>query len=766
MADAQIKITADTSQAERALGSLTTTLKGLATVASITALAKFSDSLAQMQNKLSMVTSAGQTSNDLFRVMAKSSLELGVAVGDVTDLYVRLAMNGKDLNLTQAETIRTTEILLKGFQMTGQSVEQARGSIIQLGQAFSLGVLRGDELNSVLEGLPTVAEALAKKFDVQRGALKVLGEQGRITSKDLYDAINESGAAMDKAWLQRIPTITESFNRLGTVTSLVAMDFDKQTNASQIMSYALLVVADAVISVSEWFQEWGKWILWVAEAFAIIYVPIRLARAAFVALIGPLETVIGWFRAGGTVVTAIGEAFLALADYITPITEPVTVLGHQIANLLGVLAAGASAIGLSVLAKNMNDLFGAEKSELADKYAQRLDKINKKLGMDGVEASNIKMEADKRRSTQEVSDQKKWETANQTRMEAWNSQIRLQAESIQLSQYQGDELIIQTELQKANNALIKEVKNDKGEIIGYTRGLSQVEAGILVTLTQQNELYKQQAALKAMKAPESTAATTSRAVNIFGGTQGGLEVEAARQQVAVDLLRNQGIINEREYADQSIVIERNKIDALIALDEKLMSARLKSAGVANDAITKSVTDQMASIRLASQGGIAGMQGVLGIMDNVASSMGTYNKQAFESHKKMATAMAIISTYQSIVTTMATVPFPFNIALAAAAGAAGFAQVAAIQGQQYSGRALGGPVQSGTSYIVGERGPEMFTPSSSGNITRNDQLGGSNVTVNFTIQANDTAGFDGLLNSRKGMIKQLITDAMLEKGQRF
>jgi hypothetical protein len=46
------------------------------------------------------------------------------------------------------------------------------------------------------------------------------------------------------------------------------------------------------------------------------------------------------------------------------------------------------------------------------------------------------------------------------------------------------------------------------------------------------------------------------------------------------------------------------------------------------------------------------------------------------------------------------------------------------------RAAGGPVQPGGSYIVGERGPELFTPGSSGNITPNHAMGGgASITVN-------------------------------------
>jgi len=43
-------------------------------------------------------------------------------------------------------------------------------------------------------------------------------------------------------------------------------------------------------------------------------------------------------------------------------------------------------------------------------------------------------------------------------------------------------------------------------------------------------------------------------------------------------------------------------------------------------------------------------------------------------------------------------------------------------------ANGGPVQAGQRYVVGERGPEMFTPNVSGTITPNSQMGGSGVTV--------------------------------------
>lgn len=60
----------------------------------------------------------------------------------------------------------------------------------------------------------------------------------------------------------------------------------------------------------------------------------------------------------------------------------------------------------------------------------------------------------------------------------------------------------------------------------------------------------------------------------------------------------------------------------------------------------------------------------------------------------------------------------------------FSAIAGIFG---GGKAIGGPVSAGRSYLVGERGPELFTPSSGGNITTNNdlrQMGGSSQTINI------------------------------------
>jgi hypothetical protein len=83
-------------------------------------------------------------------------------------------------------------------------------------------------------------------------------------------------------------------------------------------------------------------------------------------------------------------------------------------------------------------------------------------------------------------------------------------------------------------------------------------------------------------------------------------------------------------------------------------------------------------------------------------------------------------------------------------------------------ALGGFVKKGHTYLVGESGRELFTPSVNGNITSNQDLERKNNTqtspvINLNISANDSAGFDDLLVKRKNLLVSIISQAMNQKG---
>ena len=140
--------------------------------------------------------------------------------------------------------------------------------------------------------------------------------------------------------------------------------------------------------------------------------------------------------------------------------------------------------------------------------------------------------------------------------------------------------------------------------------------------------------------------------------------------------------------------------------------------------------------------------------------------------QMAGLAAFASTAAIPIVGPAAAPAAMMAALAITTPVA--AGISALSAMAVGARAQGGQVRGGESYLVGERGPELLTMGTSGRIATNENLknavGGDNgntsnvVNVNFSVQANDTAGFDRLLQSRRGQIVGMINQAVNNRGR--
>ena len=138
-----------------------------------------------------------------------------------------------------------------------------------------------------------------------------------------------------------------------------------------------------------------------------------------------------------------------------------------------------------------------------------------------------------------------------------------------------------------------------------------------------------------------------------------------------------------------------------------------------------------------------------------------NENAFKAFKAVQIAEATINAFKAASNAFKTYPFPFNIVAAGAALAQGMAMVAQIRSVNYSKREQGGPVIAGKSYMVGEGGAEMFTPSTNGNIESNNS---KPINVNFNINTVDARGFNELLVNSRGVIINMLNSAVNEKGR--
>ncbi len=134
------------------------------------------------------------------------------------------------------------------------------------------------------------------------------------------------------------------------------------------------------------------------------------------------------------------------------------------------------------------------------------------------------------------------------------------------------------------------------------------------------------------------------------------------------------------------------------------------------------------------------------------------KKAKTLFKMDAIKKALINVYEAGTKALASVPPPFNFVVAGGVIAGGMALVNKIKGFEKGGRP---PINQPS--IVGERGAELFVPDQAGTIVPNNKLGGT-TNVNITIMANDTEGFDDLLESRRATVVNIINDALNSQGK--
>ncbi len=96
------------------------------------------------------------------------------------------------------EIVDFAEQINKHLTLSGASGAGADAAVLQLTQALSAGVLRGEELNSVLEQAPTIAQTIAEYMGVNIGKMRELASEGKITSdvvkNALFSAAEETNA--------------------------------------------------------------------------------------------------------------------------------------------------------------------------------------------------------------------------------------------------------------------------------------------------------------------------------------------------------------------------------------------------------------------------------------------------------------------------------------------------------------------------------------------------------------------------------------------
>ena len=184
------------NNARRQFGGLQSTFLNLRTAFAgvfagfgVAGFTRLADEFIQINN---LLRASGFEGEELADAFARVQQITRVTRGDLEAtgrLYALLNRNAASLNATQTEIAAVTAAVQQAFALAGASTQEAAGATRQLSQALASGVLRGQELNSVMEQAPLIARAIADNLNISLGELRALAAEGRITSQVVFGSI-------------------------------------------------------------------------------------------------------------------------------------------------------------------------------------------------------------------------------------------------------------------------------------------------------------------------------------------------------------------------------------------------------------------------------------------------------------------------------------------------------------------------------------------------------------------------------------------------
>lgn len=230
-----------TDEAKKSADQLTQSLKSLvASYISIQGLKKavdLSDSLVSMRARLDRMNDGLQTTQELETMIYQSAQRSRGSFTDTMGLVSQLGTMAGDAFSSSKEIVQFAEQLNKQLALSGASGSSAQAAILQLEQGLASGVLRGDELNSVMEQAPALAKSIADYMHVSVGELREMGSQGQITAdivkNALFAAAKDTNAEFEKTpmtwaqvWTVASNTAVRALDPLLTAINWVANNLD------------------------------------------------------------------------------------------------------------------------------------------------------------------------------------------------------------------------------------------------------------------------------------------------------------------------------------------------------------------------------------------------------------------------------------------------------------------------------------------------------------------------------------------------------------
>jgi len=224
----------------------------------LTGLANLTNALTNMENRLQITSNSTANLEAVQDSLFLSANRSRSSVEATADVYSRVALAARNLGVSQQDVINVTETLQKAAVVSGASAREANAALIQLGQGLASDRLSGDELRSVLEQLPVVADQIVDYLNttqqfgnVTRGTLRKLGTEGKLTADIVFKAIQAAQGGIDALFAKTNPTFDQAFavarnNLLSLVDAI-----DDAVNISGKLATAIIKVSFALEPIAK-----------------------------------------------------------------------------------------------------------------------------------------------------------------------------------------------------------------------------------------------------------------------------------------------------------------------------------------------------------------------------------------------------------------------------------------------------------------------------------------------------------------------------------
>ena len=257
-------------QTRKEFRKLSAVASGVAIALSTAQITRYADAFTSIQNQLRQTTKTTQqlenTTSDLLGVANRSRTEFQATA----ELYTQLNLSTENLNFSTEELLRLTETIGKSFAVSGKSAAESSGAIRQLGQAFSAGVLRGDEFNSIAEGAPEIMRALQRSLNKTQGELRDFAATGGITAEVLVKALGGAAEVIDDKMAKATQTLAQSLQEANN-------NMTEFVGNSTVVKNVIGGAGGAIISASENIESIAASAAVLASVFAARLIPSMIA---------------------------------------------------------------------------------------------------------------------------------------------------------------------------------------------------------------------------------------------------------------------------------------------------------------------------------------------------------------------------------------------------------------------------------------------------------------------------------------------------------